>query len=102
MKYALLLLALTGCSAGSAWNASLGNPPPSPPQISEAGSYKHQNLEVDKNVQPMSRNETIIAIQECESNGTRPVMIHAKRKINGYTADIVVDVTCAPRPIRNY
>ena len=92
MRYLILLLALAGCSAGSAWNANLGQPAPS-----EASSYKHQNLEVDKNVQPMSRNETIVAIQECEANGTRPVMIYAKRKINGYTADIVVEVTCAPK-----
>jgi hypothetical protein len=93
MRYAFLLLALAGCSAGSAWNANVGQPPQTP----EASSYKHQNLEVDKNVQPMSRNETILAIQECEANGTRPVMIYAKRKINGYTADIVVEVTCAPK-----
>lgn len=92
MRYLILLLALAGCSAGSAWNANLGQPAPS-----EASSYKAQNLEVDKNVQPMSRNETILAIQECEANGTRPVIIHAKRRINGYTADIVVDVTCAPK-----
>lgn len=93
MRYLILFLALAGCSAGSAWNANLGQAP----QIPEASSYKAQNLEVDKNVQPMSRNETILAIQECEANGTRPVIIHAKRRINGYTADIVVDVTCAPK-----
>ena len=91
MRYLILLLALAGCSAGSSWNANVGNPP------NEASSYKHQNLEVDKNVQPMSRNEVIYAIQECEANSTRPVMIYAKRKINGYTADIVVEVTCAPK-----
>jgi hypothetical protein len=45
----------------------------------------------------MSRNEVIYAIQECEANSTRPVMIYAKRKINGYAADIVVEVTCAPK-----
>jgi hypothetical protein len=90
MKTALLLLALTGCAAGSSWNASMGHP-------TEASSYKHQNLEVDKNVQPLSRNEVIYAINECESNNTRAVMIYAKRKINGYTADIVVEVTCAPK-----
>jgi hypothetical protein len=93
MKTALLLLALTGCAAGSSWNASMGHP-----QQNEASSYKHQNLEVDKNVQPLSRNEVIYAINECESNNTRAVMIYAKRKINGYSADIVVEVTCAPKP----
>lgn len=83
-KLLLIPLILVGCAS---------NPPPQP----EASSYKLQNLEVDKNVQPMSRNEVIYAIQECEHNNTRPVMIYAKRKINGYTADIVVEVTCAPR-----
>ncbi len=91
MKYILLFLALTGCAAGSSWNASMGQPK------TDAGSYKLQNLEVDANVQPLSRNEVIYAINECETNNTRAVMIYAKRKINGYTADIVVEVTCAPR-----
>lgn len=54
-------------------------------------------LVVDKEVQPLSRNEVIIAIQECEQAGTRAVMVHSKRKINNFTSDIVVDVTCAPR-----
>lgn len=56
-----------------------------------------QNLIIDKDIQGMSRNEVIIAIQECESSGMRAVLIQAKRKINTYTADVVVDVTCAPR-----
>jgi len=46
----------------------------------------------------MSRNEVIMAIQDCESNRTRAVMVLAKRKISGRTSDVVVDVTCAPRP----
>lgn len=45
----------------------------------------------------MSRNEVINGIADCEGNGTRAVMVYAKRRINGYTTDVVVDVTCAPR-----
>jgi hypothetical protein len=45
----------------------------------------------------MSRNEVILAVQECESSGLRAVMIIAKRKINNYTADVVADVSCAPK-----
>lgn len=55
-----------------------------------------QTLIIDKDVQGMSRNEVITAINECEANGTRAVMVYAKRKISGYTADVVADVTCAP------
>jgi uncharacterized protein YcfL len=77
---AIGLLALTGC--GTTSNA------PSPPQ---------QSLIVDKEVQGMSRNEVIMAIQECESNGLRAVVMTTKRKINGYSSDIVFDVTCAPK-----
>jgi hypothetical protein len=86
MKHLIFIpLILVGCAS---------NPPP--PQ-NDAISYKHQNLDVDKNVQPLSRNEVITAINECEVNGTRAVMIYAKRKINGYSTDIVVEVTCAPK-----
>lgn len=69
-----LLLALTACST-------------TPPT---------QKLIIDGEVQGMSRNEVITAINECEGNGTRAVMVYAKRKISGFTADVVADVTCAP------
>ena len=80
MRYvvAMGLLALVGCNTTS----------PSPP---------HQSLIVDKEVQGMSRNEVIMAIQECEAGGLRAVVMTTKRKINGYSSDIVFDVTCAPK-----
>jgi len=71
------LIALVGCSSS--------------PQ------YADQNLIIDKNVPAMSRNEVINAIADCEGNSTRAVLVYGKRRINGYTADVVVDVTCAPR-----
>jgi hypothetical protein len=54
-------------------------------------------LLVDKELTQMSRNSVIIAVQECESSGLRPVMIMSRRKINGMLSDVPVDVTCAPR-----
>ena len=72
------VIALAGCGS-----------PPNP--------YKEQNLIIDRNIPAMSRNEVINAIADCEGNGTRAVMIYGKRSINGYTADVVVDITCAPR-----
>jgi len=56
-----------------------------------------QELVLDNKVQPMSRNEIIVAVRECETNGLRAVMLYAKRKINGYTTEIVAEVTCAPK-----
>ena len=80
MRYvvAIGLLALVGCNTTS----------PSPPQ---------QSLIVDKEVQGMSRNEVIMAIQECEAGGLRAVVMTTKRKINGYTVETVVEVTCGPK-----
>jgi hypothetical protein len=52
---------------------------------------------VEKEVTQMSRNQVIIAVQECESSGLRPVMVMSRRKINGYLSDVPVDVTCSPR-----
>jgi hypothetical protein len=56
-----------------------------------------QKLIMDKNIQPMGRNEVIDAIKQCEKNGLRAITIYGKRKINGYTAETLVDVTCGPK-----
>jgi len=56
-----------------------------------------QKLVMDKNIQPMGRNEVIDAIKQCEKNGLRAITIYGKRKINGYTAETLVDVTCGPK-----
>ena len=86
MKYFLFLL-MTGCAAGSSWQASLG----------DGGGGPDQKMILDKDIRAMSRNEVILAVQECESSGLRAVMIIAKRKINNYTTDVVADVNCAPK-----
>jgi hypothetical protein len=88
MKYFLILFLMTGCAAGSSWNASM---------LDGGNSNAEQKMVLDKNIQAMSRNEVILAVQECESSGLRAVMIIAKRKINNYTTDVVADVSCAPK-----
>ena len=80
---------MTGCAAGSSWNASMLD--------GSSSGAAEQKMVLDKNIQAMSRNEVILAVQECESSGLRAVMIIAKRKINNYTADVVADVSCAPK-----
>ena len=54
-------------------------------------------LLVEKEVTQMSRSQVIMAVQECESSGLRPLVIMSRRKINGSLADVPVDVTCMPR-----
>lgn len=56
-----------------------------------------QVLILDRQMHPMTRNEVIMAINECEANRTRAVVINSRRKINGVTTEVPVEVTCAPR-----
>jgi hypothetical protein len=58
-------------------------------------------LFVEKRAQPMSRQQVIQAIQDCEVSKMRPIMIMAKRRVNDWDTDIVIDVTCAPKA-QNY
>lgn len=79
MKYlSLLLIALAGCSS------------PGP-------QYKQQDLVIDRFVQSMSRTEIIAAVHECESNGLQANMVYAKRQVNGFSVNVVIDVACSPR-----
>ena len=55
---------------------------------------------VDKNAYIMTRNEMINAIMDCESAGTRPVVITTRRKVNGFLSEAPVDVTCMPKYIK--
>lgn len=77
------------CSAG--WISGCATTASSQPTPVE------QVLVIDKQIHSMSRNEVITAINECKTAGLRSVMMYGKRKVNGYSADIVIDVTCAPR-----
>lgn len=70
---------------------------PLPPMYTGRLPEPNSALDVDPHIRPMSRNEVITAIQECEGNGARAVMIYGKRKVNNYVSDIVIDVTCAPK-----
>ena len=49
----LFMILLSGCAAGSSWNASMGNPKPPMEPNSTDGT---QTLVLDKQVQGMSRN----------------------------------------------
>jgi len=67
--------------------------------LAACSSYDPPNvtLETDKQAFHMTRSQVILGINECESAGTRPVVITAKRKIHGVSTDVTVEVTCHPR-----
>lgn len=54
-------------------------------------------LLVEKEVEQMTRNQMILAVQECEANGLRPTVIMSRRKINGYLSDVAVGVIWMPK-----
>ena len=54
-------------------------------------------LQVDKEIQAMSRAEVIAGISECESAGQRAVVLNAKRRVNGQVIPAPVEVTCLPK-----
>jgi len=56
-----------------------------------------QQLVIDKQVASLTRNEVISGVTECEGAGLRAHVVTTKRSINGYTADIPVEVTCMPK-----
>jgi uncharacterized protein YcfL len=56
-----------------------------------------QNLIMDRNVQPMSRGEQIDAIKDCQEANLRPRVIYAKRLVNGYSTETIIDVLCSNR-----
>lgn len=74
---ALATLGITGCSSS--------------PYGSES------KLVVHKRAQAMSRQEVINAVQDCEAAKMRPILIMAKRRVNDWDTDIIIDVTCGPR-----
>jgi uncharacterized protein YcfL len=54
-----------------------------------------QDLIMDRNVQPLSRGEQIDAIKDCQEAGLRARVIYAKRLVNGYSTETVIDVLCS-------
>ena len=77
---ALIPFILAGCSS---------TPPPQQEQ--------NTALVVEREINVLTRNEVINGVKECEGNGLRPVMVTARRRINGFLSTAPVDVTCAPR-----
>lgn len=63
---------------------------------STSGGVSGGKIVLEDEYHPLSRDEIIIGIQECESSGTRPVLQKARVKMAGRSADVVIGVTCSP------
>ena len=85
------LLFLTGCSS------TPNNSPVSSTTGTVYNQAPSQQLILDKQVAALTRNEVINGVTECEGAGLRAYVITTKRQINGFTADIPVEVTCMPK-----
>ena len=59
-------------------------------------SLPEQELVLEKQLYQMHRSETIDAIKECETSGTRAVPIWGRRKVNGHVSAVIIEITCAP------
>jgi len=57
----------------------------------------NQKLVVDGDAIALSRNEVINGIEDCKTVNLRPVIIHARKSVNGRFVPVVIDVTCAPK-----
>ena len=84
VAFVIGLLFLTGCSSFGT-SGTVYNQAPT------------QQLVIDKQVASLTRNEVIHGVTECEGAGLRAHVITTKRSINGFTADIPVEVTCMPK-----
>jgi len=83
--FVVFMLLLNGCSSTSGTAGTVYSQAPS------------QQLILDKQVASLTRNEVINGVTECEGAGLRAHVITTKRSINGFTADIPVEVTCMPK-----
>lgn len=82
--FVVVMLFLTGCGTSGTTGTVYGQAP-------------SQQLILDKQVAGLTRNEVIHGVTECEGAGLRAHVITTKRSINGFSADIPVEVTCMPK-----
>ena len=55
------------------------------------------DLIVMEEMRPLSRDEVILGIDECEANNHRAVVTRAPVRVAGTYVNVAVDVSCSPR-----
>ena len=65
--------------------------------LSACSGIPNTKVITEKNIYSLSRNEVINGIEDCKAVDLRPVLIHARRKINNRPVPMVVEVSCAAK-----
>ena len=84
----LIAVAMTGCAG-----VSLEEDTPKKVVVTEP----NMALKLEQEIRRMSREEIIIAIQECEEADLRPLALKVPAKINNFETKVIVDVICGPK-----
>jgi len=84
----LIAVAMTGCAG-----VSLEEDAPKKVVVTEP----NMALKLEQEIRRMSREEIIIAIQECEEADLRPLALKVPAKINNFETKVIVDVICGPK-----
>lgn len=92
LTVSLIALLATGCAG-----VSLDEDKPKAPVKSTILVEPNMPLKLEAEIRRMSREEIIIAIQECEEADLRPLAMKVPAKINNFETKVIVDVICGPK-----
>tara|TARA_R100000544_G_scaffold36663_2_gene25439 strand:- start:83 stop:325 length:243 start_codon:yes stop_codon:yes gene_type:complete len=65
--------------------------------LGACSNMHNQDMIIEKSAYMLSRQEVIIAIDDCKSANLRPVIFYGRRKVMDKPIPFIVDVTCTPR-----
>lgn len=93
LAVSLIALLATGCASVSLDEDESKKKPVKNIVVTEP----NMQLKLDAEIRRMSREEIIVAIQECEEANLRPLALKVPAKINNFETKVIVDVICGPK-----
>ena len=88
----LIAVAMTGCAG-----VSLEEDAPKAAPKNVVVTEPNMTLKLEQEIRRMSREEIIVAIQECQEADLRPLALKVPAKINNFETKVIVDVICGPK-----
>jgi hypothetical protein len=83
---------MTGCAG-----VSLEEDAPKAAPKNVVVTEPNMTLKLEQEIRRMSREEIIVAIQECQEADLRPLALKVPAKINNFETKVIVDVICGPK-----